>query len=707
MKVKINLRPGYSMRVLYIACFFSTISALQNSQAQTVVISGTAKGDRFDGMGAVSGGGATTVLLKDYPDVQRKQVLDLMFKPKFGASLSSLMVEVPGDGNSTQGSEPSHMHTRNDENYFRGYEWWLMKEAKMRNPAITLDANAWGAPRWVGNNNFWSQDMADYYVKWIKGLKNIHGLTLEAIGCRNEKGNSYDFAKLFRKTLNAQGLASVNLHAFDNWGRNKFDFVKVMQTDTALNNAIDIISAHTMTEIAASPDVIQAAKALNKPIWNSEEHIYKPGFDCAISIVKGFNENYIVSGVTKVMNWYLVGSTYAIEPYAETPPMIIAREPWGGHYYIREALWGYAHYGQFTAAGWEYIKDACGKLNKGGSYVTMKGPKGDYSVIIEAKGASEPQQLSFKVTDGLSNGSLCLWRSTPQLQFEKLSDITPINGAFDIRLDSGAIYSISTTRGQQKGSFTNVPAPKSFPFPYYETFDEYNNFKDWGYLPHYTADIDGTFELAQRPDKKGKCLRQVVAERPMSWAPGWQPYTILGDDNWKDYEISADVYLNQGDSAGVMGRVNHVGTGYGTIPKGYFLQIGSDGQCRLVVIRGKVEKRRLVGDAEQQALIKAGKDDSEGGEKILGVVKVASISPDSWHNLKLRFEGSAITAIVDGKPVLNVTDSLYSHGMAGMMALGGETKMSTPYFDNLLINAPGSKLPTPTVFSKDVKPMYK
>lgn len=36
------------------------------------------------------------------------------------------------------GTEPSHMHYPNDENYFRGYEWWLMREAKKRNPNITL-----------------------------------------------------------------------------------------------------------------------------------------------------------------------------------------------------------------------------------------------------------------------------------------------------------------------------------------------------------------------------------------------------------------------------------------------------------------------------------------------------------------------------------------------------------------------------------------
>jgi galactosylceramidase len=44
--------------------------------------------------------------------------------------LQILKVEIGGDGQSTEGSESSHMHEANDENYNRGYEWWLMKEAK-------------------------------------------------------------------------------------------------------------------------------------------------------------------------------------------------------------------------------------------------------------------------------------------------------------------------------------------------------------------------------------------------------------------------------------------------------------------------------------------------------------------------------------------------------------------------------------------------
>jgi galactosylceramidase len=273
-------------------------------------------------------------------------------------------------------------------------------------------------------------------------------------------------------------------------------------------------------------------------------------------------------------------------------------------------------------------------------------------------------------------------------------------------VEPNSIYSLSTTTGQQKGSFENIPAAKPFPFPYYETFDEYSASKQWGCLPRYTADIAGAFEITDRPGKKGKCLRQGVPVPPLSWAPEWLPYTILGDDQWQDYEVSADVYLNPGDSAAVMGRVNDVGYGYGSIPKGYFLQLADNGQCRLVIIRGKVDKKKVVGDAEQQALIKAGADDGEGGEKILGTIQLPNVSFNQWHNLKLRFAGSTISALVDAQPVLTETNNLYTHGMAGLMAGGDMKKLSTPYFDNVMIKAPNTPDPDPTPSTTGQSPMY-
>ena len=95
-------------------------------------------GRRFDGVGALSGGGCTSRMLVDYVEPQRSQILDLLFTPGYAASLHILKVEIGGDAQSTEGTEPSHMHTADEENYNRGYEWWLMKEAKRRNPDIVL-----------------------------------------------------------------------------------------------------------------------------------------------------------------------------------------------------------------------------------------------------------------------------------------------------------------------------------------------------------------------------------------------------------------------------------------------------------------------------------------------------------------------------------------------------------------------------------------
>ena len=92
-----------------------------------------ASGPPLGGIGAISGGGATSRLLIDYPEPQRSQLLDLMFKPFGGAALQILKVEIGGGAFTSDGAEASHAYTSNDKSlhrFDRGYEWWLMKEAK-------------------------------------------------------------------------------------------------------------------------------------------------------------------------------------------------------------------------------------------------------------------------------------------------------------------------------------------------------------------------------------------------------------------------------------------------------------------------------------------------------------------------------------------------------------------------------------------------
>src|SRR5688500_15729902 len=64
---------------------------------QTIVVDPASGGRTFDGMGAISGGGGTSRLLVDYPEPQRSQVLDYLFKPGVGAELDIFKVEIGGD----------------------------------------------------------------------------------------------------------------------------------------------------------------------------------------------------------------------------------------------------------------------------------------------------------------------------------------------------------------------------------------------------------------------------------------------------------------------------------------------------------------------------------------------------------------------------------------------------------------------------------
>lgn len=324
---------------------------------------------------------------------------------------------------------------------------------------------------------------------------------------------------------------------------------------------------------------------------------------------------------------------------------------------------------------------------------TLRHPdSGDYSIIAETSGATSPQTVRIRVGKGLSKGLLCVWQSDEQQQFVRLKDIQPQGGSFSITLMPNTVYSLSTTQGQQKGSFADIPESKPFPIPYEDYFEQYKPASDYGYLPHYTADIIGCFELVTAPSLAGRaggessqCIRQTVGEHTLSWAPEWHHYTILGDSAWTDYEVSADVWLNPGDEAAVMGRLCDVGSGYGVWPKGYYLKLDERGKCTLVLSRGKPNPKELIGDKEQQALILARKDVEVGGEYTLAETQLEDVRACRWHNLRLRFEGDTVMGYVDGREVIHATSGHYDHGMAGLMAPLHDRYVSTPYFDNLRI----------------------
>ncbi|GHH73546.1 galactosylceramidase [Streptomyces sulfonofaciens] len=631
--------------------------------ATSITINGASGGRTFDGVGAISGGGGNSRLLIDYPEPQRGQVLDYLFKPGYGASLQILKAEVGGDTNSTSGAEPSHQHTRSDLNCNRGYEWWLMEQAKARNPDIKLAALSWGAPGWIGNGNFWSTDMINYLVSWL-GCAKQHGLTIDYLGGWNERGYNVSWYQQLRSTLNANGYGNVKIVAADSdWA-----VANDINSNAAFRASVDIIGTHYPCGYRSAQtncSVPSAATSSGKQLWASENGSddYNAG---ATAVARGINRGYIDGRMTAYLNWPVVAALTPNLPYPSMG-LALAPEPWSGYYAIGKNAWVMAQTSQFTAPGWHYLDDSSGYIGgnrNNGSYVSLKSTNNsDYSTVIETMDASGAQTLNFNVAGGLaSTRTVHVWSTDVRSNntsdhFVHATDITPSGGAFSLTLQPGRVYTLTTTTGQGKGTATG-PARGTFGLPYSDSFDSYAT----GTEAKYLMDWQGAFEVAGcGGGRSGKCVRQMSPQKPITWDALSDPHALLGDVGWSNYTVSSDVLLEQSGYAELIGRANTQ-------------DYSSTGQLNAYHLR--------VSDTGAWSIQRS---NTNGNVTTLAQGTTAALGTNRWHTLGLTFSGSSITAVIDDTKVAAVNDSTYAGGQVGYAT----SQTETAQFDNLSLT-PGS-----------------
>jgi len=623
--------------VLIVCCLFISATNNETEKRQTVNIDLKGTGRVYEGIGALSAG-ASSKLLIDYTEPYRSQVLDFLFKPKFGASLQHLKVEIGGDVNSTCGTEPSHARTREEfenpkpEYFQRGYEWWLMTEAKKRNPDIYLDCLEWGAPGWIGDGKYYSQDNINYIIAFIKGAKKYHDLKIDFTGIWNERMYDIDFIKKLRKALDENGLSEVKLVAADLCCHQQWQIADDMKLDEELRNSVDVIGDH-YPERDWAYNSSENAKSFDIPIWNSEGGPWIGNWRGFEYLVKMYNRDYIEGRMTKNITWSLVTSYYNNLSLPNSG-LMSANSPWSGYYEVEPAIWAAAHTTQFAEPGWKYVDTGCGYLEKG-SYVTIKSPDNkDFSIIIETVDTTGNQTVTFDLDVNTVPKLLHVWKSTSgKGEFEKQPDIKIRNNRFTIQLEGKSCYSITTTAGQSKGNYP-TPEEKPFPFPYHEDFES----ETIGKLPKYFMDQAGVFEVFQREDKQGKCIKQVIDKQGIEWETGLNHAveTVLGDTTWTDYEVHADVNITENTgSAKLLGRVMEMKRG-GDFPEGYTFVINTGNRWLLY------SGNQVIAD---------------------GNAKFPALT---WHHLSLKLKGSTISVWVNNKEVVSVTDEKYTHGLAGI-----------------------------------------
>jgi O-glycosyl hydrolase len=630
--------------------------------ATAITINGSSAGRTFDGVGAVSGGGGNSRLLIDYPEPQRGQILDYLFKPGYGAALQILKVEIGGDTNSTSGAEPSHSHFRGDLDCNRGYEWWIMEEAKRRNPAIKLMGLPWGAPGWIGNGTFLSGDLSTYLLSWL-GCARQHNLTIDyLIPAQNERQWNAATTIAVRNALNANGYSNVKLQVAEDWTYSPAD---QFAANPALRDAVDAIGVHySCGYLSDQKTCNSSATAINsgKALWSSENgsQDYNGG---AKPLARGINRVYIDAKMTSYMNWDLVASTTPNNLWS-TVGLVLANQPWSGYYSVGRTTWAIAHTTQFTAPGWKYLDTSTGYLGgnrNNGSYVTMKSPDNtDYSMIIETLDATAAQTLDLTVTGGLPTGPVHVWATNlnstnPADSLVRQADITPSGGRYSLTVQPGYQYTVTTTTGQGKGTATS-PGQGSLALPYTDDFESYAAGREAKYL----MDMQGAFEVAAcGGGRAGRCVRQASTQAPITWKTLSDPYAELGSTTWNNYTVKADVLLERSGYVELLGRVGGQELMNPGALDAYHLRVSDSGAWSIL----------RTNTSAQTTTLRSG--------------TTTALGTNRWHTVGFGLSGSTLTATVDDVVLGTVNDSTFGAGLAGI----GTSQGQTAQFDNLGIAA--------------------
>ncbi|KAL4231148.1 hypothetical protein ACF0H5_008731 [Mactra antiquata] len=550
------------MKILYICCMCMTVSVSQYIFDDT-----NGLGRRFDGIGGLSGGGATSKLLPGYNEELRDQILDYLFKPNFGASLHILKVEIGGGSMSGVGSEATHMYHGGDLNYQRGYEWWIMKEAKKRNPKIKLYGLPWVFSGWVGKGTnspyTYPERTVDYIIKWIQGAKEEHGLTIDYIGEWNEKNYNTTYLKMLRQALDKNGFEFTEIVACDDY-QAEFEtkMANEMLLDPELSAAIGYFGVHYSSTQSNIGSIMWG-----KQLWASEDYSTfndEKGARCWARIL---NQNYVNGLMTSTISWNLIAAYYEGMPYQRCG-LMTSNNPWSGHYDVNPTIWMTAHTTQFTEPGWLYLShhSGVGHLTGGGSYVSLTNPdKTELTIILETIGHDDSQCLhevlpgysvvnqtvTFQLQGSFSHiTSLNVWFSmlgnaaqkNVSILFQNKGTLQALpDGSFTLHVVENQVYTLTTLSSGVKGEHPTPPQPEPFPLPYIDTFNDVVDHQE----PYFVAPMSGSFEVIPSGTAGNKVLRQMTILQPVDWCET-ENFTLalVGNVSWTDIYSETSVSLD-------------------------------------------------------------------------------------------------------------------------------------------------------------------
>ncbi|MCM1062564.1 MAG: glycosyl hydrolase family 59 [Eubacterium sp.] len=684
------------------------------------------EGTVYRGLGVVTGNNSSRLLM-DYktenPDAYW-EIMNLLFKPDYGAGLTHIKIEFGSDVNSSSGTEPSIMRSADETaDVTRGAGFMFAADALSINPDITVDLLRWGEPKWVTDAFEVSQENGfEMRYKWYKaaidGAYDKYGMKFTHISADMNEADAIDtewiiyFAdRLNNETDQRYDYSEIKIVASDEVGTWKI--ADEMMSNETLRDAVDVLAEHYNTWAS------DKAKALNKTygkeVWYTEgvasTNIARLAVTSNGSGINGANGSLDVCN--RIINGYYNGrmTMYEYQPAVAAyysgakyfpKSLLNAQNPWSGYYEADSGIWTSAHFTHFIENGWRYIDSACygdGKENHSitettNNYMAVTDTEtGDYSLII-CNDSEEQRNYTFTLENmEKAAAPFTVWETRGPDEGQAYDENylkntgtylpaeTDGKYAFSIEVKP---YSIVTVTTLDKAVDTSVSGCKYEDTPldinYTDDFEYADEFlSERGNAPLYTTDYGGAFEVAEVDGNK--VLMQMINadNKPTDWrfrgTPN--PITSLGDDRWSNYSAEIDFKFDgTADDNYIMFGTRYLLAELTTwsAENGYELKIYPNGRWEM-----KTNSYTITDGT------------------------VENFDSSAWHTAKVTADKNIVTAEIDGENIFEYEDE-NPYNYSGRVMIG--SGLYNNIFDNLKVTPVGGNNVITRVDDHDARVTY-
>ncbi len=536
-------------------------------------------GFTFEGIGGITSNGMSKLLF-DYEENIREEILDLLFKPGYGASLQHLKVEIGSDVNSSCGTEPSHMQSQEDFDITRGVGLEMAAAAKKRNPEIMLDALRWGTPRWIKD---YDQKLL-YYINFLKGAREKYGLEFDYIGPDINEG---DFDPIWTTYVLRPGL-----------DRNGFEKVKIIAADhdkdwriadmaalcQPLRDSLDAMGIHYKSFST------EVAKSLGLPLWLSEDLApYRHDFGAGVlEVAYRMLRMYPDGKMVKYELHPIVEAQYETTPFG-WKSILVCNTPWSGAYEVTAGLWGVAHITHFVQPGYRYLDAGCCYDDASAVCTFLSPDEKDFSMVFVNR-STECKEYELHICSTLEGRKAEAFVTTEYRRMER--DLDVIDGN-TIKIPPNSIVTISTSGEEpitpkQPLKLSTV----AFPLPLRYNFSEIPT-----HQPPYFLDQAGAFTLCGEGGERRLLQQLEKNQKPENWTyrSTPEPYSLFGATTLTNYSVRVKACFETQEENYILlaGRVNYCERDV-SYPGGYYCRVFANGQWELnlgadTLAQGKIE----------------------------------------------------------------------------------------------------------------------